>query len=151
VAEVRSLTKASKALHLSQPAVSKHIKLLEEELHGPLFVRSSTEAIKRMVAAGAGIGYVSRLSVKQELASGQLVEIHCAKLQMKRSFSVLIPQGPDPIGIVQAFSKFISSAVGERRLARGNRYSKSHPRIASVSFNFSRAPQECSRRSEATS
>jgi LysR substrate binding domain. len=27
------------------------------------------EAIKRMVAAGAGIGYVSRLSVKQELAS----------------------------------------------------------------------------------
>jgi hypothetical protein len=50
-----------------------------------------------MVAAGAGIGYVSRLSVKQELASGQLVEIHCAKLQMKRSFSVLIPQGPDPM------------------------------------------------------
>jgi hypothetical protein len=35
VAEVRSLTKASKALHLSQPAVSKHIKLLEEELHLP--------------------------------------------------------------------------------------------------------------------
>jgi hypothetical protein len=27
---------------------------------------------------------------------------------MKRSFSVLIPQGPDPIGIVQAFSKFIT-------------------------------------------
>jgi hypothetical protein len=50
----------------------------------------------------------SRLSVHQELASGQLVEIHCAKLQMKRFFSVLIPQGPDPIGIVQAFSKFIT-------------------------------------------
>ena len=61
-----------------------------------------------MVAAGAGIGYVSRLSVKQELASGHLVEIHCAKLQMKRSFAILIPQGPDPIGIVQAFSKFIT-------------------------------------------
>ena len=72
----------------------------------------STEAIKRMVAAGAGIGYVSRLSVNQELASGQLVEIHCAKLQMKRSFSVLIPQGPDPIGIVQAFSKFITTTAG---------------------------------------
>src|SRR5205085_190992 len=51
---------------------------------------------------------VSRLSVQQELASGQLVEIHCAKLPMKRAFSVLIPQGPDPIGIVQAFSKFIT-------------------------------------------
>jgi LysR family transcriptional regulator, transcriptional activator of the cysJI operon len=73
----------------------------------------STEAIKRMVAAGAGIGYVSRLSVREELASGQLVEIHCPKLQMKRSFSVLIPQGPDPIGIVQAFSKFITEKSRE--------------------------------------
>ena len=72
----------------------------------------STEAIKRMVAAGAGIGYVSRLSVQQELASDKLVEIHCAKLQMKRFFSVLIPQGPDPIGIVQAFSKFITTTTG---------------------------------------
>ena len=45
VAEVRSLTKASKALHLSQPAVSKHIKLLEEELRVPLFVRSSSGVV----------------------------------------------------------------------------------------------------------
>lgn len=69
----------------------------------------STEAIKRMVAAGAGIGYASRLSVRQELASGQLVEIRWAKLPMKRAFSVLIPQGPDPIGLVQAFSNFLTS------------------------------------------
>jgi DNA-binding transcriptional ArsR family regulator len=45
VAEVRSLTKASKVLHLSQPAVSKHIKLLEEELRVPLFVRSSSGVV----------------------------------------------------------------------------------------------------------
>ena len=45
VAEGRRLTKASKALHLSQPAVSKHIKLLEEELRVPLFVRSSTGVV----------------------------------------------------------------------------------------------------------
>src|ERR1700723_3712723 len=45
VAEVRSLTKASKALHLSQPAVSKHIKLLEEELRVPLFIRSSSGVV----------------------------------------------------------------------------------------------------------
>jgi DNA-binding transcriptional LysR family regulator len=67
----------------------------------------STEAIKRMVAAGAGIGYVSRLSVGQELQSGKLVEIHCPKLRIRRSFSLLTPQGPDPVGIVQAFSKFL--------------------------------------------
>jgi DNA-binding transcriptional LysR family regulator len=70
----------------------------------------STESIKRMVASGAGIGYVSRLSVEQELASGKLVQIHCPKLRIKRSFSILIPQGPDPIGIVQAFSQFIQGA-----------------------------------------
>ena len=76
----------------------------------------STEAIKRMVAAGAGIGYASRLSVQQELASGQLVEIRCAKLQMKRAFSILIPQGPDPIGLVQAFSTFLTLPVkGSRK------------------------------------
>ena len=67
----------------------------------------STEAIKRMVAARAGIGYASRLSVHQELASGKLAQIHCPKLQIKRDFSILIPQGPDPVGIVQAFSKFL--------------------------------------------
>ena len=50
VAEVRSLTKASKALHLSQPAVSKHIKLLEEELRVPLFVRSTVDRSGRQVS-----------------------------------------------------------------------------------------------------
>ncbi len=68
----------------------------------------STEAIKRMVAAGAGIGYVSRLSVAQELASGKLVQIQCPKLRIKRPFSLLIPQGPDPVGIARAFSLFIT-------------------------------------------
>lgn len=67
----------------------------------------STEAIKRMVAAGAGIGYASRLSAAAELASGRLVQIHCPKLRILRHFSILIPQGPDPVGIVQAFSKFL--------------------------------------------
>lgn len=80
------------------PLASLHI---EQEL-------PSTEAIKRMVAAGVGIGCVSLLSVTEELASGKLVRIDCPKLRIERSFSILIPQGPDPIGIVQAFSKFIT-------------------------------------------
>src|ERR1700677_2680281 len=41
VAESGSLTKAAQKLHLSQPAVTKHIKLLEEEFRTPLFVRSA--------------------------------------------------------------------------------------------------------------
>jgi len=78
----------------------------------------STEAIKRMVATGVGIGYVSRLGVDQELASGKLVQIHCPKLKITRSFSILIPQGPDSIGIVQAFSKCITE---NKRLEQAGR------------------------------
>jgi LysR family transcriptional regulator, transcriptional activator of the cysJI operon len=76
----------------------------------------STEAIKRMVAAGAGIGYASRLSVQQELASGKLAQIHCPKMQIERSFSILTPQGPDPVGTMQAFSQFLIQKSHESRL-----------------------------------
>lgn len=40
VAEKKNLTKASKSLNISQPAVTKHIKNLEEELGTPLFIRT---------------------------------------------------------------------------------------------------------------
>lgn len=39
VAEMLNFTKAAQALAMTQPAVSHHIKLLEEELGAPLFVR----------------------------------------------------------------------------------------------------------------
>ncbi|HEY8964974.1 MAG TPA: LysR family transcriptional regulator [Candidatus Methylacidiphilales bacterium] len=41
VAEHGSLTKAARALHLSQPAVTKHVRLLEEAMGRPLFDRSA--------------------------------------------------------------------------------------------------------------
>ena len=43
VAEEENLTKASEILHISQPAVTKHIKNLENELHVQLFKRNSQE------------------------------------------------------------------------------------------------------------
>ena len=63
----------------------------------------SPEAIKRLVAAGLGISYVFRISVTKELAAGELVEIKCPELTLRRSFSLLAPQGPSPLGINQAF------------------------------------------------
>jgi DNA-binding transcriptional LysR family regulator len=71
----------------------------------------SAEAIKRMVIAGAGISYVSRLCVEAELASGKLVQIQCPQLRIKRPFSLLIPQGPDATGIVQAFSRYLAQKI----------------------------------------
>jgi DNA-binding transcriptional LysR family regulator len=41
VAEQASFTKASRILHLSQPAVTQHIKMLEDELGHALFARNS--------------------------------------------------------------------------------------------------------------
>lgn len=40
VAKEKSISKAAEKLHISQPAVTQHIKTLEEELGGPLFVRT---------------------------------------------------------------------------------------------------------------
>lgn len=40
VAELKSLTKTAEYMHISQPAISKTIKNLEEELNTPLFTRT---------------------------------------------------------------------------------------------------------------
>ncbi len=67
----------------------------------------SPEAIKRLVVAGLGISYVFRLSVEQELAAGKLVKINCPKLNIRRPFSLLFPQGPAPLGMAQAFIQLL--------------------------------------------
>lgn len=41
ISEVNSFTKAAKALNLTQPAVSQHVKQLEEEFDAKLFIRSN--------------------------------------------------------------------------------------------------------------
>lgn len=45
VANNKNITKASKELHISQPAISKSIKKLEEQLGGQLFVRTKRGVI----------------------------------------------------------------------------------------------------------
>jgi DNA-binding transcriptional LysR family regulator len=67
----------------------------------------SPEAIKRLVMAGLGISYVFRISVESELASGKLVKINCPKLNLRRPFSVLYPQGPVPLGLSHAFIQLL--------------------------------------------
>lgn len=61
------------------------------------------EATKRLVMAGLGISFVFRISVEAELAAGKLVKINCPKLNVRRPFSFLFPQGPAPAGIAQTF------------------------------------------------
>ncbi|HEX4139286.1 MAG TPA: LysR family transcriptional regulator [Candidatus Methylacidiphilales bacterium] len=100
IREVGSGTRRVMEMALRQRGVSLSSLRVKQEM-------PSTEAIKRMVAAGAGIAYVSRLSVEAELASGALRQIPCPRLEIERDFSILTPQGPDPVGIVRAFTKHL--------------------------------------------
>ena len=45
VAETKNITKASEILNISQPAVTKHIKNLEDQLGNPLFIRTKKGVI----------------------------------------------------------------------------------------------------------
>jgi DNA-binding transcriptional LysR family regulator len=61
----------------------------------------STEAIKRMVEKGAGVGFVSRISVTGEIKAGRLVQLRVRGLHIRRDFSAILPLGPDPVGLRQ--------------------------------------------------
>ena len=63
----------------------------------------STEAIKRAVAAGLGIGCVSRIALTQELATKSLAVVKVRGLEIRRPFSTILPLGPDPLGLRQIF------------------------------------------------
>src|SRR3954447_24690691 len=64
----------------------------------------SNEAIKRSVAAGLGIGFVSRLVVADELERGELVEFRVEGAErMRRAVYLLRPDGRDPTAAERAF------------------------------------------------
>jgi molybdate transport repressor ModE-like protein len=70
----------------------------------------SNEAIKRSVAAGLGIGFVSRLVVADELARGELVAFALDGAEpMRRSVYLLRPDGRDPTPSERAFIRTLCS------------------------------------------
>ena len=70
---------------------------------------STTEAIKRAVAAGLGLAVVSRLCVDLELAGGLLTEVPVRGLKMRRPLHELTLQGRQPSPSVRAFTSLLSS------------------------------------------
>ena len=64
----------------------------------------SNEAIKRSVAAGLGIGFVSRRVVEDEVGRGELVEFRVeGTAPMQRSIYLLRPDGREPVPAERAF------------------------------------------------
>lgn len=91
VAELQNITKAARVLHLSQPAVTKHIQLLEEELRVPLFVRTA----RGMALNESGIIYlqhVQQIAQAHENISQQLQKhtgVHAGRLRLGSNKTVL--------------------------------------------------------------
>ena len=70
----------------------------------------SNEAIKRSVAAGLGIGFVSKLVAEDEIRRGELVRFEVAGAgPMRRSVYLLRPDGRDPTPSERAFIQTLCS------------------------------------------
>ena len=70
----------------------------------------SNEAIKRSVAAGLGIGFVSRLVVADELRRGEIVTFQVEGAEaMRRSVYLLRPDGREPTPSERAFIQTLCS------------------------------------------
>jgi DNA-binding transcriptional LysR family regulator len=72
VAEQASFTRASKILHLSQPAVTQHIKALEDELGQALFARNSQGV--SLTRAGSVLLKHARLVARMDEALAQEIQ-----------------------------------------------------------------------------
>ncbi|HEX2088042.1 MAG TPA: LysR substrate-binding domain-containing protein [Solirubrobacteraceae bacterium] len=73
----------------------------------------SNEAIKRSVAAGLGVGFVSRLVAEDELRRGELVRFEVAGAgPMRRSVYLLRPDGREPSPSERAFIQTLCSCCG---------------------------------------
>ena len=72
---------------------------------------ASTEAIKRAVAAGAGIAVVSALTVQHELASGELVELPVDDFPPRRPLHLLQRRHRRPSRAVAAFLDLLDESA----------------------------------------
>lgn len=70
----------------------------------------SSETIKGIVETGVGIGFLSRLALRHELARGCLKILSVPGLRLSRPLHVLYPQGPRPVGVAGIFVDFLKAA-----------------------------------------
>lgn len=73
----------------------------------------STETIKGLIETGVGVGFISRLALRHELARGILQEFSVPGLKITRPLGVLYPQGPGPQGVAGVFVDFLRTAARE--------------------------------------
>jgi DNA-binding transcriptional LysR family regulator len=77
----------------------------------PAMALGSTEAIKNVVASGAGIALVSRLAVERELASGRLLAVDVGDLSIRRALHMVRLGGKRESPAVEAFIRMLRAAL----------------------------------------
>jgi DNA-binding transcriptional LysR family regulator len=76
----------------------------------PLMTLGSTEAIKRSVAAGVGVAFVSSLTIQQELQDQRLATVMIRGFRLKRSLHVVQARDQNISAAVRAFLDLIEEA-----------------------------------------
>ena len=77
----------------------------------PAMALGSTEAIKNVVASGAGLAIVSRLAVEAELASGRLRAIELSDLTIRRALHMVRLAGKRESPAVEEFIRMLRAAL----------------------------------------
>ena len=75
------------------------------------FELGNTEAIKRAVMAGLGVGWVSRYASALERRAGWLVEVPVAGLRIERPLWLLMPPADRTIAHQQRFADLLMERV----------------------------------------
>jgi DNA-binding transcriptional LysR family regulator len=81
----------------------------------PLMTLGSTEAIKRSVAAGVGVSFVSSLTIQQELKARRLATVALEGFRLRRSLHVVQARDQGPSAAVRAFLDLLDEAAGAHR------------------------------------
>ena len=67
----------------------------------------STEGLLSAAEAGLGVAFVSRWTVRNQLALGTLKLARVRGLKLSRMFSIVYPAGPEPTGNAGVFRMFL--------------------------------------------
>jgi DNA-binding transcriptional LysR family regulator len=95
-------------------SVIEHMLTQRGLQHAAAMSLGSTEAIKRAVAAGAGISLVSRLAVSSELAAKTLVLLPVEDLQLERPLHKLSLRNKQASRAVQVFAELLTLHLSQR-------------------------------------
>ena len=81
----------------------------------PLMTLGNTEAIKRSVAAGVGVAFVSALTIQHELRDGRLLQLKLKDFKLQRAFHVVQARDRAVSATVQAFLALLPAVPSTAR------------------------------------